>query len=321
MIIIFLYLIMENKSILITGGAGFIGSNIIKELLKYNVKLIRVLDNLSTGNINNIPTSEKIEFINGDINDINICRKYTKNIDIICHQAGFCSVPKSLKEPLECHDTNVNGFLNILLSAKEQGIKRIVYATSSAVYGDNNINPKKEECLGNLLSFYACSKYINEIYAELATRLYNLECIGLRYFNVFGPNQNPNGEYASVIPKFIQLINNNISPIIYGDGTATRDFIHIDNVVFANILAMTTNNTQCFGQVYNIGSNHSISIIQLTDVINNYFNKNIQPIFKQPRNGDIQHSLADINKAKNELNYKIITDFNTGINNTIPHFI
>ena len=247
-----------NKNILITGGAGFIGSNIVETLLKQNCKFIRILDNLSTGYKKNIDfllqKYDNIEFLYGDITNLEICRKAMKNIDIICHQAALGSVPRSIIDPLKSHQTNVNGFFNILLAAKENNIKRIVYASSSSVYGDNQILPKIEHNTGNVLSPYAATKSIDEIYANVFTKCYDMECIGMRYFNVFGPRQDPTGSYAAVIPKFINLMKNNISPTINGDGKFSRDFTYIDNVVQANILAMTTTNKECYGQVFNIGA-------------------------------------------------------------------
>ncbi len=309
---------MENKSVLITGGAGFIGSHIVKYLLEQNVKKIRVLDNLSTGKMDNIQNFiNNIEFIYGDISNLEICRKAVNNIDIICHQAALGSVPRSVDDPLLSHISNVNGFLNILIAAKENNIKRIVYASSSSVYGDDNNLPKTEELIGNVLSPYAATKKIDEIYAGVFTKCYNMEIIGLRYFNVFGPNQDPNGVYAAVIPKFINLINNNISPIINGDGSFSRDFTYVDNVVNANLLAMTTNNQEAFGNVFNIGTGGNITILELFNIIKRELKTDINPIFGEERQGDISHSHANINKAKYILNYEPIITFNEGIIKTI----
>jgi UDP-N-acetylglucosamine 4-epimerase len=319
---------MENKSILITGGAGFIGSHIVEHLLKLNVKFIRILDNLSTGKMNNINNiypkghihnMHNIEFMYGDISNLETCRKAMKDIDIICHQAALGSVPRSVEEPLLSHISNVNGFLNILIAAKENNIKRVVYASSSSVYGDDNTLPKIEESVGEVLSPYAATKKIDEIYAGVFTKCYNMEIIGLRYFNVFGPRQDPNGEYAAVIPKFIDLIKNNISPTINGDGSFSRDFTYVDNVVNANLLAMSTTNNEAFGNVFNIGAGGNTTILELFNCIKNELKSNIEPIFGTERKGDINHSHANINKAKNILNYEPNILFNQGILNIINY--
>jgi UDP-N-acetylglucosamine 4-epimerase len=301
--------------ILVTGGAGFIGSHICDFLLNKNIK-VRVLDNLSTGNKNNICHHENnpnFEFLYGDITNLEIVRKACDGINAICHQAALGSVPRSINDPLSSHNTNVNGFLNILIGAKENNIKRIVYATSSSVYGDNADILKTETNIGMQLSPYAITKYINELYSQNFTKLYGLECIGLRYFNVFGPRQNPNGEYAAVIPKFIHLIKNNIQPKIYGDGTITRDFTYIDNVVMANYLSLTTTNNICFGKVFNIGSSNPISINDMVNFIILKLNKNISPIYDLPRIGDITNSCANILLSTTLLNYNVLVNFYDGL--------
>ncbi len=315
---------MENKRFLVTGGCGFIGSNIVEYLLENNVSFVRVIDNLSTGNKKNIEylldKYVNIEFMYGDITNIEICRKAVSGIDIICHQAALGSVPRSIIDPLSSHLSNVNGFLNILISAKEAGIKRIVYASSSSVYGDHPILPKVEENTGNLLSPYAATKKIDEIYGDVFTRCYKMECIGLRYFNVFGRNQDPNGAYAAVIPKFINLMINGKSPTINGDGNYSRDFTYIDNVIQANILAMTTQNTKSFGEVFNIGVEGQTTIYELFKIIKDELKIDIKPIFGPNRNGDIPHSNADINKARKILNYNPQILFKEGIIKTIKYY-
>jgi UDP-N-acetylglucosamine 4-epimerase len=303
--------------VLVTGGAGFIGSNIVRKLLKLNYQ-VTVLDNLSTGHINNLKNLD-INFIYGDINDLEICRKAVKGINLICHQAALGSVPRSIKDPLSSHKSNVNGFLNILWCAKENNIKRVVYASSSSVYGDEKSLPKKENKIGNLLSPYAVTKHINEEYAKIFFKCYNLQCIGLRYFNIFGPRQDPNGPYAAVIPKFIKLIKQNQIPIINGDGSYSRDFTYIDNAVSANILALTTNNNKCFGEIFNIGAGGQITLNTLYKTISEGLNFNQSPIYGKIRKGDIPHSNADISKSKNLLNYNPSITFEKGINRLLKY--
>jgi len=310
-------------NILVTGGAGFIGSNIVKFLLENNHK-VRVIDNLITGhlkNINEFMEHPNFEFILCDITNIDDLRKNMCNIDAITHQAALGSVPRSVNDPLTSHNTNVNGFLNILIVAKELNIKRIVYASSSSVYGDNNELPKIENKIGNQLSPYAITKYIDELYARIFTQLYDLECIGLRYFNVFGPKQDPNGVYAAVIPKFITQIKNNSDVIINGDGNNSRDFTYIDNVVRANYLALTTDNKQCFGEIFNIGAGGRITILEMFNIIKNILNSDKIPILGPNRKGDIPHSNADIEKAKLLLNYDPKISFEEGIIKTIDYYV
>jgi len=314
---------MNQLSVLVTGGAGFIGSNITQFLLENKVKKVRVIDNLSTGNKNNLePFLEKydnLEFIYGDISKLEICRKAVKNVDIICHQAALGSVPRSINDPLSSHISNVNGFLNIFIAAKEEGIKRVVYASSSSVYGNEAELPKVEEKVGSVLSPYAATKKIDEIYANVFTKCYDMECIGLRYFNVFGPRQDPHGAYAAVIPKFIDIMKNDKQPTINGDGTYSRDFTYVDNVVQGNVLALTTNNKKCFGEVFNIGTGGRVSILELVSNINKYLQKDISPIFGTNRPGDIPHSNADISKAKKMLGYDPKISFKEGILKTINY--
>lgn len=312
---------MENKSILVTGGSGFIGSNIVEYLLSNGIKFVRILDNLSTGKISNIQflldKYSNLEFMYGDISNLETCRNSVKGIDIICHQAALGSVPRSVNDPLLSHISNVNGFLNILLAAKENGIKRIVYASSSSVYGDNQILPKIEDNIGNVLSPYAATKAIDEIYGNVFTKCYNMECIGLRYFNIFGPRQDPNGAYAAVIPKFIKLMENDIKPIINGDGTYSRDFTYVDNAVQANILAMFVENENAYGSIFNIGCGEQYSLNELVCAINLSMDKNIEPIYGSLRQGDIPHSNANISKAINILGYKVLVKFEEGIKKLI----
>ena len=314
---------ISNLNILVTGGAGFIGSNIVEFLLKNNVEKVRVIDNLSTGNKNNLkPFLEKydnLEFMYGDISKLEDCRKAVKGMDVITNQAALGSVPRSMKDPLSSHISNVNGFLNLLIAAKEEGIKRVVYASSSSVYGDHPVLPKKEENTGSVLSPYAATKAIDEIYAGVFTKCYGMECIGLRYFNVFGPRQDPNGAYAAVIPKFIDLMKQNKQPTINGDGTFSRDFTYIDNVVQANVKALTVDNEECYGQAVNIGAGGRITILELVDAINKGLKTNIEPVLGSNRPGDIPHSNADIEKAKSMLGFYPKIQFYEGIKKLLSY--
>jgi UDP-N-acetylglucosamine/UDP-N-acetylgalactosamine 4-epimerase len=316
---------ISNLSILVTGGAGFIGSNIVEYLLENNVKYVRVLDNLSTGNRANIdPFLEKysnIEYMWGDIRNIETCRKACLGIDVICHQAALGSVPRSIDNPLDSHDVNVNGFLNIICAANEAGIKRVVYASSSSVYGTNCKEVKVESENGDPISPYAVTKYVDELYGNVFTRVYGMECIGLRYFNIFGPRQNPNGAYAAVIPKFIQHVRDGKNPNINGDGSYSRDFTYVANAVHANVLALTTLNAECFGQVFNVGTNNSVSLNKLLELIKEITNQgNITPTYGPLRKGDVPYSNASINKINQLMGYYPKIQFIDGLILTINYF-
>lgn len=312
---------MKNLNYLVTGGAGFIGSNIAETLLNQGVKFVRILDNLKTGKMENIQflldKYDNVEFMYGDISNLEDCRTAVKDINVITNQAALGSVPRSVNDPLSSHIANVNGFLNLLIAAKEEGIKRVVYASSSSVYGDHPVLPKVEENTGNVLSPYAATKAIDEIYAGVFTKCYEMECIGLRYFNIFGPRQDPNGAYAAVIPKFISLMKSGKQPTINGDGTFSRDFTYIENAVQANILALTTENKDCFGEAMNIGAGGQTSLIELINIIKKELNVDIDPIFGPNRPGDIPHSNADISKAQTMLGYDPKISFEEGIHKLI----
>lgn len=310
------------KSVLVTGGAGFIGSHVCEYLLNKNYT-VRVLDNLSTGYIKNIEHLLKVpnfEYMYGDITNLELVRKACKNIDIIVNLAAIPSVPRSVEDPLSTHNSNVNGFMNILMVAKEYNIKRIVYASSSSVYGDNATLPKKESEIGNQLSPYAVNKYINELYANLFTKLYGMETIGLRFFNVFGPKQDPNSPYSSAISKFINCVLNNERPTINGTGDISRDFTYIDNVVSFIYLSISTDNQKCFGNVYNVGCGNQITILELLETIKQYLKSNIEAIFGPARIGDAKHSCADLTAGQNDLNYKIVQTFEEGVVKTIEYY-
>lgn len=313
---------VENKHFLITGGAGFIGSNITEYLIQHGAK-VRVFDNLATGNLENLQEFQNhpnFEFYKGDLRNVNDCINACNNIDAVCHQAAIGSVPRSIKDPITTNDVNIGGFVNMLTAAKNEGVKRFVYASSSSVYGDEPNLPKKEEKTGNPLSPYAVSKFTNELYANVFSRCFPLELIGLRYFNVFGPKQDPEGEYAAVMPLFIKALLKNESPFVNGDGEQTRDFTFVHNAVQANILGLTTDNTAAFNQAYNVAFGQRFTINQMYDAIKKYLKKDLNPIYREPRAGDIRDSLADISKAHKLLGYQPKYSFEQGLPLTIEYF-
>ena len=321
-------MLLENKKILVTGGAGFIGSNIIEYLLPKKNK-ITCLDNLITGKKENIEIfldNPNFKFIEGDITNIDDCDRACKGNDLILHQAALGSVPRSIENPIRTNDININGFLNILWSAKKNNIKRIVYAASSSTYGDSKKLPKIENQVGLPLSPYAVTKYVNELYAGVFANLYDLELIGLRYFNVFGRKQDSNGAYAAAIPKFIKSFINYESPIIHGDGTQSRDFTYIDNVIQANELAATTKNIKALNQVYNIACGEQSFLNDLVETLKELLSKfddqikNVNVSYGPERVGDIKHSLASIEKAQNLLNYQPSHNVKSGLNTAIEWY-
>lgn len=293
--------------ILITGGAGFIGSNLAEHLLqKKEVDLVRVLDNLATGSLKNIEEFEKhpkFEFVQGDIRNYENCMNACTDIDLISHQAALGSVPRSINDPLTTNEVNITGTLNIFTAAKEKKIKRVVYAASSSTYGDHPGLPKLEDKIGNPLSPYAVTKYVNELYAKVYASVYGLQMIGLRYFNVFGPRQNPAGAYAAVVPLFIKSVLDNEPPTINGDGEHSRDFTYVANAVQANDCALFTENSSAVNQVYNIAFGEQTSLNQLFEMIKEVAGSDLAPKYGPERKGDVRHSLADISKAKQVLGY------------------
>ncbi len=295
---------------LVTGGAGFIGSNIVKELLRRKEQ-VRVLDNFATGKRQNLfefKNNPNFELIEGDLRSFHIVRNAVKGMDFILHQGALPSVPRSINDPITTNDVNILGTLNILEAAKEFGVKRVVYASSSSVYGNSATLPKVEDMPLQPLSPYALSKYTGERYCQIYYKIYGLETVVLRYFNVFGPNQDPTSEYSAVIPKFIKLMKENKQPIIYGDGTQSRDFTYVANVAEANLLACNADNA--VGEVFNIACGKRYTVLQLVETINKILGKNIEPVFEKERIGDVKHSLAGIEKAKRMLNYQSSIYFN-----------
>jgi UDP-N-acetylglucosamine/UDP-N-acetylgalactosamine 4-epimerase len=319
---------IKNKSILVTGGAGFIGSNICERLVNQDNE-VYCLDNLLTGkkeNIEHLLPFKNFHFIEGDIRSLNDCKKAVSNADLILHQAALGSVPRSIDNPITTNEININGFLNILVAAKDSGVKRIVYAASSSTYGDSEKLPKIEEHIGKPLSPYAVTKYVNELYADVFSRLYGLEMIGLRYFNVFGRRQDPNGAYAAAIPKFIQSLMNYSSPLVHGDGNQTRDFTYIDNVIQANELAATTTNADALNQVFNIAYGEQTTLNDLIGILKQelaQFDPKIESVkvlYGEERTGDVRHSLASIEKARNLLNYQPAYSLENGIKEAIEWY-
>lgn len=314
---------LSGKSFLVTGGAGFIGSNIVEYLLKYGAGKVRVLDNLATGNLANIEpfkSNPAFEFLEGDICDLATCHKACTGMDFVSHQAALGSVPRSIKEPYNTNNVNVGGFVNILTAAKDAGVKKFVYASSSSVYGDEKTLPKVEGKIGRQLSPYAVSKYANELYADVFYKVYGMHIIGLRYFNIFGPHQDPNGQYAAVIPLFVSKIMKKEEVFIDGDGEQTRDFTFVENAVQANVLAMLTQNVSASGQVYNIAVGQKFSVNQLYTAIQQLLNSTHLPTYRAPRAGDVRNSLADISKATDALQYKPVFDFQNGLKITVMYF-
>jgi len=303
--------------ILVTGGAGFIGSNLVEHLLnKPGVELVRVLDNLATGSMKNIEEFEsnpKFEFVRGDIRDYEGCLKSCENIDLISHQAALGSVPRSINDPLTTNEVNITGTLNIFTAAKEKKIQRVVYAASSSTYGDHPGLPKVEDKIGNPLSPYAVTKYVNELYAKVYANVYGLQTIGLRYFNVFGPKQNPAGAYAAVIPLFMKAVLDNEPPTINGDGDHSRDFTYVTNAVHANECALFTENINAVNQVYNIAYGKQTSLNELFETIKEIAGSDLAPKYGPERKGDVKHSLANISKAKELLSYQPAYDIRQGL--------
>ena len=302
---------LSNHKILVTGGAGFIGSNLCEALLEKGNKVV-CLDNFATGkreNLEQLLRNSNFTLIEGDIRSLEDCLKATKDVDYVLHQAALGSVPRSIKDPITSNDVNVSGFLNMLVAARDNKVKRFVFAASSSTYGDSESLPKVEDIIGKPLSPYAITKYVNELYADIFSKTYGLETIGLRYFNVFGRNQDPNGAYAAVIPKFVSQLMNLESPVINGDGNYSRDFTYIDNVIQANLLSLVTTNEKAINTVYNVAYGDRNTLNDLMIYLKEYLSEfdaeisSVEVIFGPNRVGDIPHSHASVNKAKELLNY------------------
>jgi UDP-N-acetylglucosamine 4-epimerase len=306
--------------ILITGGAGFIGSNMAEKLLSdERVTRVRVLDNLATGaliNIHHLQSNPKFEFVEGDIRDYQTCLAACDSMDAVTHQAALGSVPRSIADPLTSNEVNITGTLNIFTAAKEKKLNRIVYAASSSTYGDHPGLPKVEDIIGKPLSPYAVTKYVNELYAQVYASLYNLQFIGLRYFNIFGPKQNPKGPYAAVIPLFAQALLENKSPVINGDGGHSRDFTFVENAVHANILALFTDNKDAVNKVYNIACGEQTTLLELFNHLKQEAGSQLQPVHVGDRIGDVKHSLADITRARTLLGYEPLVSVSEGLRRT-----
>lgn len=310
--------------VLVTGGAGFIGSNLVGALLEDpRVTGVRVLDNLATGSLKNLESyqsDDRFDFMEGDIRDFDTCKKACTGMNLISHQAALGSVPRSIHDPLTTNQVNITGTLNIFTAAREAGIRRVVYAASSSTYGDHPGLPKVEDQIGRPLSPYAVTKFVNELYAQVYASLYNLEPVGLRYFNIFGPRQNPNGPYAAVIPLFAEALLHNKPPTINGDGSTSRDFTYVANAVQANILALFTDNKEAVNQVYNIACGEQTSLLELFDGLNKEAGTSLRPVFGPERLGDVKHSLADISKARQLLGYNPTISVKEGLLNTFAWY-
>lgn len=304
---------------LVTGGAGFIGSHLVEALLKQGHQ-VRVVDNFSTGKQENLaPFMDDIELHKISITDFDALSVAMQGVDYVFHEAAIASVPRSIDDPKTCHDVNVTGTFNVLCTARDAGVKRVVYAASSSAYGDIEGEFKHEEMPPRPLSPYGAAKLAAEYYMQVFYEVYGLETVALRYFNVFGPRQDPNSEYAAVIPKFAIKLINDESPIIFGDGLQSRDFTYIDNVVHGNLLAATR--PQAAGQMFNLACGGRYTLLELMNALNTRLNKQIEPVFEPARAGDIMHSRADINKAGELLGYEPIITFEEGVSRTVDWFV
>ncbi len=320
--------LLKDKTVLVTGAAGFIGSNLCEYLVSNEVKVV-ALDNFATGhyhNIRHLLDNQYFNFIEGDIRDLETCQKACKGVDFVLHQAALGSVPRSIEDPITTNQANIDGFLNMLVASRDQGVKRFVYAASSSTYGDSKSLPKVEDVIGNPLSPYAITKYVNELYAKNFKLTYDLDTVGLRYFNVFGRKQDPKGAYAAVIPKFVIQLMKHESPTINGDGTYSRDFTYIDNVIQMNVLAITTDNENALNQVYNTAVGDRTTIKDMAELLKEYLSAydskiaDIEIKHGPNRKGDVPHSLASIAKAKDLLGYKPTHEFEAGLKEAVDWY-
>lgn len=313
---------LSKYTFLVTGGAGFIGANIVEYLLKYNAGKLIVVDNLSNGYLNNLQEFlglPNFEFVEGDITDESLCRKLVEGVDYISHQAALGSVPRSIENPIATHLANTTGFLNIITAAKDAGVKRVVFASSSSVFGDSKELPKVEGRIGKQLSPYAVSKRTKELYAQVFADIYGLDIVGLRYFNIFGPKQNPAGPYAAAIPLFMEAVLKHQSPFINGDGEQTRDFTFVENAVQANIKALFTSK-EIKGSILNIACGDRVTINELYQAINELSENNILPTYRADRPGDVRDSLADISLARDLIGYNPEVGIKEGLKITMEWF-
>jgi UDP-N-acetylglucosamine 4-epimerase len=320
--------IVGNSKVLVTGGAGFIGSALIETLLAHDNEVV-CLDNLATGKRKNIAEFEgnkNFRFIEGDIRNLADCQKAADGVQYVLHQAALGSVPRSVKDPITSNDVNVSGFLNMITAARDAGVKRFVYASSSSVYGDHPALPKFEENTGNPLSPYAVTKKVNELYAKVFGELYGMETLGLRYFNVFGRRQDPDGQYAAVIPRFVKALIQHEAPLIFGDGSQTRDFTYIENVVQANLRAAVVQNPEAYNTAYNVAFGDRVTLNQLYTFLRDGLAKfdpeiaGIDPVYTDPRQGDIPHSLASIAKTLRLLGYDPQFNLRQGLEHSIKWY-
>ena len=320
---------LYSSKVLVTGGAGFIGSNLVEALLKQDNKVV-CLDNFATGKRENIASfvgNPNFTLIEGDIRNSDICRLACHGMDYVLHQAALGSVPRSINDPVTSTEVNIDGFVKMLLAARDEGVKRFVYAASSSTYGDHPALPKKEEVIGNPLSPYAITKYVNELYAKVFSDLYGMETIGLRYFNVFGKRQDPDGAYAAVIPRFIKALLKGQEPLIHGDGTQSRDFTYVENVVQVNQLALLTKNSKSLNTIYNVAYGENTTLNDLFGYLIEFMSVRvpgvltIKPMYGPIRKGDVMHSLASIDKARELLGYQPTHDIRKGLKEAINWYI
>jgi len=304
---------------LVTGGAGFIGSHIAERLVERGDSVV-VLDNLSTGKAENLAGfRDRITFIEGDLRDLDTVKRACGGVDYVLHEGALASVPRSIADPMASNEVNVNGTLNLLAAARDAGVKRVVYAGSSSVYGDTPTLPKQEDMPANPLSPYAISKYAGEMYCQVFTRLYDTEAVVLRYFNVFGPRQDPTSQYAAVIPLFVTALRRGEAPHVFGDGEQSRDFTYVANVVEANLLACEA--SEAAGQVINVACGDRITINELIKVMQQLLEVDTKPVYDQPRPGDVKHSMADITRARDLLGYGVVVPLEEGLRRTVEWFV